>query len=242
MSHSTAIVIGVGAERGLGAQICHRFARDGLHVFVAGRTLQKVELVASAIRELGGKATALAVDASNEGAVRALVAQAEAEGPVEVAVYNAGSNMPGDFLSMEASFFQECWRIACFGGFLFSREVLRHMEPRGKGSLLFTGASASLRGRPFFAAFTAAKAGLRALAQSLAREFGPKGVHVAHVVIDGAIDGDRINLGRPQVAAALGSDGMIDIAGIVDLFHMLHHQPRRAWTHELDVRTNKESF
>lgn len=150
--------------------------------------------------------------------------------------------MPGDFLTMEPDFFETCWRIACFGGFLFSQQALRHMAPNEEGTLLFTGASASMRGKPFFSAFTAAKAGLRALGQSLAREFGPKGIHVAHVVIDGAVDGDRINKGRPEVAEALGKVGLVDIEGIVDVYEMLDKQPSRAWTHEIDVRTATENF
>jgi len=241
MTSKTAVIIGVGPERGLGARLCKRFSADH-HVFVAGRTYAKVALVADAIRQSGGAATAIEADTTDENQVRELFKQAQAEGPVDLAIFNAGNNMPGDFLTMEAEFFERCWRIACFGGFLFSREALRSMVPTGTGTLLFTGASASLRGKPDFAAFTAAKAGVRALAQSLAREFGPKGIHVAHVVIDGAIDGDRIQIGRPAIAEARGHDGLVDLEGIVDLYEMLHRQPSRAWTHELDVRPAKEAF
>lgn len=242
MARKTAIVIGVGAERGLGAQLCRRFATKGLHVFVAGRTPEKIRTVADGIGAAGGAATAVATDTTVEGEVLALFDQAEQVGPVDLAIFNAGGAMPGDLKTMEAAYFELCWRVACFGGFLFGREAARRMAPRGTGTLLFTGASASMRGKPFFAAFTAAKAGLRAFAQSMAREFQPQGIHVGHVVIDGAIDGDRFVLGRPDIAQALGADGMIDLGGIVDVYEFLYDQPRRAWSHEVDVRTFKETF
>jgi NAD(P)-dependent dehydrogenase (short-subunit alcohol dehydrogenase family) len=242
MSVKTAVIIGVGPDRGLGARMCYRFARAGLHVVVAGRTQAKVDIVAANIRDFGGDASAVRADVTKETEVAALIDQAEQTGPIELAIFNAGNNMPGEFLTMEPDYFETCWRIACYGGFLFTREVLRRMVPRGVGTLLMTGASASMRGKPNFAAFTAAKAGVRALGQSLAREFGPLGIHVAQVIIDGAIDGDRINIGRPQVAAALGPDGLIELEGIVDAYEFLYRQQPRAWSHELDVRTFKEGF
>jgi NAD(P)-dependent dehydrogenase (short-subunit alcohol dehydrogenase family) len=242
MSNATAVIIGVGADRGLGARLCHRFAKNGLHVVVAGRTQSKVDTVAESIRQEGGTATAVEADATNEAAVIDLFRRAEQIGPVELAIYNAGNNMPHDLLTMEAEFFERCWRIACYGAFLFGREAARTMRDRGNGTLLFTGASASLRGKPLFAAFTAAKAGMRAFAQSMAREFCPQGIHVAHVVVDGAIDGDRIRKGFPQLVDAWGEDRLIDLEGIVDLYEMLYRQPKRAWTHELDVRSFNEVF
>lgn len=241
-SDKVAVIIGVGPENGMGASLCRRFAATGYHVVVAGRTAEKIELVASSIRSSDGQATAVVCDATQADTLEELFATASGIGQVSLAIYNAGNNMPGDFLTMEADFFERCWRIACFGGFLFSQLALKHMAPNNEGTLLFTGASASMRGKPFFSAFTAAKAGLRALAQSLAREFGPQGIHVAHVVIDGAIDGDRINKGRPEVAEALGKDGLVDMEGIVDIYEMLERQPKRAWTHEIDVRTSTENF
>jgi len=238
----TAVVIGVGAEQGLGAALCRRFAREGLHVVAAGRTLEKLERVAQGVRDAGGEATAVAADATSESDTIELFRRAEALGPVTAALYNAGNNMPGDFLAMEADYFERCWRVGCFGGFLFAREALRAMVPRSRGSLLFTGASASLRGKPGFAAFTAAKGALRNLAQSLARDFGPRGIHVGHVVVDGGIAGDRIIEGLPAFAAQKGEDGLVDLDGIAELFAVLHRQPKTAWSHEIDVRTYKESF
>ncbi len=239
---ATAVIIGVGAEKGLGAALCRRFGACGLHVLAAGRTLDNVERVAASIRGNGGVATAVATDTTDEEQVIELFRRAEAVGPVDLAVFNAGNNMPGDLLTMEASYFERCWRVGCFGGFLFGREAARVMKPRGRGTLLFTGASASLRGKPFFAAFTAAKGGLRNFAQSMAREFAPQGIHVGHVVIDGGIAGDRIEKGVPQFAEAMGPEGLIDLDGIASIYEMLYRQPRTAWSHEVDVRTFKESF
>jgi len=243
MSHNaSAIVIGVGPEHGLGGVLGRRFARLGYHTFVAGRSQDKLDAVASTIRSQGGRATPVVADTTEEAVVISLFDRAEAEAPVEVAIFNAGNAMPGDLRTMETGYFELCWRIACFGGFLFGREAARRMAPRGRGTLLFTGASASMRGRPNFAAFAAAKAGLRALAQSMAREFQPQGIHVGHVVIDGGIAGDKIEQGFPQFAEALGEDGLIGLEGIADIYQMLHRQPRNAWSHEVDVRTFKESF
>ena len=239
---ATAVVIGVGAERGLGATLCRRFAGRDLHVVVAGRTPAKVEAVAASIRAVGGQATAVTTDTTDEAQVIELFERAEAIAPIDLAVFNAGNNMPGDLRTMEAAYFEKCWRICCYGGFRFGRETARRMAPRGRGTLLFTGASASMRGKPYFAAFTAAKAGLRAFAQSMAREFQPQGIHVAHVVIDGGIDGDRLVLGRPDFAQAAGEEGLISLDGIADIYELMYRQPRTAWSHEIDVRTFKESF
>ena len=158
------------------------------------------------------------------------------------AIYNAGNNYSGNFLEMEASLFEQAWRVGTLGGFLFAREVLRRMVPRNQGTLIFTGASASLRGKPRFAPFTAAKAGLRAMSQSLAREFQPQGIHVAHVVIDGIINGDRIRNRAPALVEQLGEEGMLQLDDIASAYMFLHQQPRSAWTHELDLRTFQENF
>ena len=240
--NATAVVIGVGAQRGLGARLCRRFAAAGLHVFVAGRSRGKLEAVAAEIAADGGLATPVVADTTDEAALSALFDAAEDAGPVDLAIFNAGNNMPGEFLAMTAEHFERCWRVACFGGFLFCREALRRMDPRGAGTLLLTGASASMRGKPGFAAFTAAKSGLRAMGQSLAREFAPRGIHVAHVVIDGAIDRDRIRLAMPELAAAFGADRLLDLDGIAAAYEFLYRQPRNAWTQELDLRAFKEPF
>ncbi len=238
----TAIVVGVGPEAGLGGALCKRLAREGLHVLVAGRTPDKVETLAAAIRKAGGRATGVATDTTREQDVRDLFDRAEKEGPLEIVVYNAGNAAMGELHDMEASYFEQVWRVGCFGGFLVGREAVRRMLPRGRGSVIFTGATASMRGKPTTTAFASAKAGLRSLAQSMARAYGPRGIHVAHVVVDGGIAGDKIIQGIPQFAQAMGEDGLVSLDGLADAYWYLHTQQRAAWTHELDIRTFKESF
>ncbi len=239
----TAIVAGVGPEKGLGAVLAHRAAKEGLHVFVAGRTLDRLEAVAEAIRAEGGAATAILCDVTSEAQVIDLWNCAEETGPVKLAIYNAGNNMPGKISGMTADYFERCWRVCTFGAFLFAREASDHMSPRGEGTLLFTGASASLRGREGFGAFAAAKGALRNFAQSAAKEFGPLGIHVGHVVIDGAIDGEKIHSAVPQYAAQRADEGrLIDLSGIAEVYLQMHRQPRAAWTFEADVRTSAEPW
>jgi NAD(P)-dependent dehydrogenase (short-subunit alcohol dehydrogenase family) len=238
-----AVVVGVGAERGLGARLCARFAREGLHVLVAGRTAGRIEAVAAALRRAGGAATAVPTDATREADVVRLFERADALAPgrLELVAYNAGNNAMRDFLEMEAAFFEDTWRVACLGGFLTGREAARRMVGQTRGSVLFTGASASLRGRPPFGAFASAKAGLRAVAQTMARAYGPQGVHVAHVVIDGGIAGELLER-FPEFVRAKGEEGLLDLDAIADAYWMLHRQHRSAWTHELDLRPFKEPF
>ncbi len=238
----TAIIIGVGPFEGVGGYLCDYAAKQGLHVIAAGRTQNKLDAVVSQVKANGGQATAIVCDATVEAEVIDLVRQAEAIGPVDLAVYNAGNNFNGDFLTMEAAFFEKCWRVCTLGGFLFARETLKVMQDRQAGTLLFTGASASMRGKPRFAPFTAAKAGLRAMAQSLAREFQPQGIHVAHVVIDGGIAGEKIIKGVPRFAEQAGEDGLVSLHGIAQAYMYLYQQPKTAWSHELDLRTFKENF
>jgi NAD(P)-dependent dehydrogenase (short-subunit alcohol dehydrogenase family) len=240
MSRRTAVVIGVGPDRGLGAQLCRRFAGEGLHVLVAGRTREKLDAVVKSIERAGGSAEAVVADATSEADTVALFDRAN--DALELAVYNAGNNTPGRIEDMEADYFERSWRVCCFGGFLFGREAVRRMKPRGGGTLLFTGASASLRGRPFFGAFNSSKAALRNLAQAMAKEYAADGIHVGHVVVDGAIGGDKIMKGLPDYAAKLGEEGLVSLEGIVDAFVFLYRQPKRAWSFEVDVRTSNESW
>jgi NAD(P)-dependent dehydrogenase (short-subunit alcohol dehydrogenase family) len=239
---SVAVVMGVGPAAGLGARLCHRFASRGLTVMVAGRTQASLEAIVREIAAAGGKAEAVVADATRETDTVALFEAAAARGPLTCAIYNAGNNMPGRVETMSAEYFEKAWRIGCFGGFLFGREAVKRMLPQGSGTLLFTGASASLRGRANFGAFTAAKAALRALAQAMAKEYGPAGIHVGHVVIDGAINGEKIRTRMPDLAARLGDEGMVDIEAIVDAYEFLHRQPGSGWSFEVDVRTAQESW
>ena len=237
----TAIVSGVGPIDGLGAQLCVRIVKEGLHVLVAGRTQSKLDAVADLIKDQGGSAEAVVADATDEVATKELFARAGDN--LDLAIYNTGNNTPGRIIDMDADFFANSWRVCCFGGFLFGREAVRQFiaTQRG-GTLLFTGASASLRGRANFGAFNSSKGALRNLAQAMAKEYAQDGVHVGHVVVDGPIAGEKIKRGLPEYAERLGEDGMISIDGIVDGFVYLYRQPPQAWTFELDVRTAKEKW
>ncbi|HJQ60838.1 MAG TPA: SDR family NAD(P)-dependent oxidoreductase [Vineibacter sp.] len=239
---NTALIVGVGASEGVGAATARRFAREGLHIVAVGRTPAKVEKVAAEIRAAGGSAEALTGDASVEGDAARFVAAADVQGGLQVLVYNAGSNRRDSILELQRADFEQLWREHCLGGFLVGREAARRMVLRGAGSIFFTGASGSLRGKAGFAAFAAAKAGLRAVGQSMARELGPKGIHVAHVVVDGGIGGARL-LGRlPQLRDERGPDGLLDYEAIADTYWQLHTQHRSAWTHEIDLRPWAETF
>ena len=246
MSRSTGIVVGVGAERGLGAALCRRFAVEGYHVLVAGRTPEKIAQVASKICQSGGSAEPVSVDTTREEDVVHLFERAMALGngrdPADVVIFNAGNNQRIDFRDLSAKQFEQFWRIGCCGGFLVGREAARRLVPLGRGTIIFTGASASLRGKPGFAQFAAAKAGLRMIAQSMAREYGPLGIHVAHVVIDGGINGDRLRNRMPTLINERGEDGLLGIEAIADTYWNIHRQQRSAWTQEVDLRPFKETF
>lgn len=239
----SAVVVGVGAQAGLGAALCRRFAREGLHVFPAGRSLEKLETVAREICEAGGEATPVTADATVAADVARLFQRVEDfTGAPALVVYNAGNNRFRPLLEMDDAFFEDLWRLCCFGGFLVGREAARRMLPAGGGSLLFTGATASIRARPPFTAFASAKAALRALAHGMAREFGPQGLHVGHVIVDGMIDGDQLNRRFPQLREQKGEDGMLHVDAMADAYWALHAQQRSAWTLELDLRPYKETF
>lgn len=246
MNIPTAVVVGVGAERGIGAAVCRRFAAGGYHVLVAGRTASKIEQVAERIRAGGGSAQSLVTDTTSEDDVARLFDLAMAPGtgrdPVDAVVFNAGNNQIIDFRSLTADQFESFWRIGCFGGFLVGREAARRMAPLGRGTVIFTGASGSLRGKPGFAHFAAAKAGLRMISQSMAREFGPQGLHVAHVLIDGGVNGDRLRQAIPGMVEQRGEDGLLDVDAIAETYWHLHQQPRTAWAQEIDLRPYKETF
>jgi NAD(P)-dependent dehydrogenase (short-subunit alcohol dehydrogenase family) len=235
-----AIIMGVGAEQGLGAQLAKRFASEGMHVFIASRTQSRLDVLTVEIEQAGGKATAVCADSTNEEQVIQLFEKAGSG--LNLAIYNTGNNYPGQIIDMDAEYFLKSWQSCCFGGFLFGREAVRRMVPSGKGSLLFTGASASLRGRANFGAFNSAKAGLRTLAQAMAKEYGAQGIHVGHLIIDGAIAGEKIKRHLPELAEKLGEDGMIKIEGIVDSYVHLYQQSPQSWTFELDLRTSIEKW
>jgi NAD(P)-dependent dehydrogenase (short-subunit alcohol dehydrogenase family) len=236
-----AVVAGVG--EGLGYALARRFAQAGYDVALAARSADRLARLAGEIREAGGRAFAAPTDVREEQEVRALFDALESEhGPVEVAVYNAGANFRASILDTPADMFEKVWRLGCYAGFLFGREAARRMTPRGKGTILFTGATASMRGASHFAAFAAAKGALRAVAQSMARELGPRGIHVAHVVIDGMIDTAAVRQRFAERVQDLGPDAMLDTAAIAELYFQIHAQPRSAWTFEADLRPAGEKF
>lgn len=240
---AAALVFGVGARAGLGAALCRRFAREGLQVFPCGRSAERLEMLAREIRTAGGAATPIVADVLSAADVaRAFDRVEQAGGAPVLVVYNAGNNRLRPLLEMDDAFFEETWRVCCFGGFLVGRESARRMLAAAGGTLIFTGATASVRARPPFTAFASAKAGLRALAHGMAREFGPRGLHVGHVIIDGGIDGDALNSRFPQLKQQRGADGLLDPDAIADAYWALHCQERTAWTLELDLRPYKESF
>lgn len=242
MSTPSAIIVGVGAEQGLGAALCRLLGNKGYHVVIAGRTPAKIDKVAETIKASGGSAEAVETDATDEAAVVRLFEHAFAPrdgiAAPDFIVFNAGINRPIGFRDLTAAQFEEFWRICCFGGFLVGREAARHLTPLGRGTLIFTGASASLRGKAGYAQFAAAKAGLRMISQSMAREFGPLGLHVAHTIIDGGIDGERLRSRRPDMDAS----GLLNIDAIAESYWHIHRQHPSAWTQELDLRPYKENF
>ncbi|MBA4011611.1 MAG: short-chain dehydrogenase [Phenylobacterium sp.] len=235
----------VGAGDGVGGAIARAFAAEGMEVCITrrARNLEQLEELAQSIRDGGGKARAYGVDARSEDEMIALVDKIEAEvGPLEVVVFNIGANVRFSLTDTTSRVFHKVWEMACFAGFLTGREAARVMIPRGRGTILFTGASASLRGRQGFSAFAAAKHGLRALAQSAARELGPQGIHIAHVVVDGSIDGVFSRANIPDLDARLEGDSILKPDEIAANYVWLHKQQRSAWTHELDLRPWTETW
>ncbi len=235
----------VGAGDGLGAALARAFAKEGLAACLTRRPrhLAEVERLADEINRSGGKATAFGVDAREEADMIALVDRVEKEiGPLEVLVFNIGANVRFGVVETTAQVYRKAWEMAAYAGFLAGREAARVMAPRGKGTILFTGATASVRGREGFSAFAGGKHALRALAQSMARELGPKGIHVAHVVIDGAIAGEFIRANIADYEARLARDEILKPADIAANYVWLWKQSRSAWTHEMDLRPWSEPW
>jgi NAD(P)-dependent dehydrogenase (short-subunit alcohol dehydrogenase family) len=239
---SSVLIVGVGASNGLGAALARRFIAGGYAVAIAGRNAQKLESTARELQKNGAQVSAVLGDASSAVDARRFVAAAESLAPLALAIHNAGSNDPAPFLKISEDHFTGHWREHVLGGFQLAQASLPVLLSYGGGSLLFTGASASLRGKANFAPFAAAKGALRNLAQSLAREFGPKNIHVAHVIVDGGIGGERLLARSPQLKEQRGPDGLLSPEAIAEAYWFLHHQQRSAWTHELDVRPWSESF
>jgi len=239
----SAVIIGVGPDQGLGASLAKFFSGKGLHVFIAGRSEDKLHNIAEKIRQTGGTVSTVLADATVERDVAHLfkMVQLDAQS-IEIAAYNVDSNIPSPLLEMDTETFTKLWRQNCLGAFFFGKEAVKAMKVKQKGTLFFTGATASLRAKPPFTAFASAKAGLRALAQGMAREFSPQGIHVVHTIIDGVIDGERARNQFPDYVKAKGKDGLLQLDAIAETYWAIHKQHPSAWTHELDLRPFKEPF
>ncbi len=243
--NENAVALIVGAGDDTGASVARAFAKEGYIACLVRRpkSIAQLEHLAEEIKASGGRAYAMPTDARDEDSMIALIAKIEADiGPIEVSVFNVGANVKFSILEMTSRVYRKVWEMATFAGFLMGRETAKVMVERGHGTIIFTGATASMRGSDGFAAFASAKFALRALAQSMARELGPKNIHVAHVVIDGMIDSRFIRTLLPNFDEVKAADGVLNPDHIAQNYVMLHNQPRTAWTHELDVRPFAEKF
>ena len=238
----SVLVLGVGPEEGLGVALCKAFASEGYSVFGCGRSEENMDAL-NKIKTDKGKITGLVGDVTKEKDVEKIFDAVDKNSKtLSSVIYNAGNNNAKPFLEMDLPFFQDLWEVCAKGAFLVAQQAIPRLVNNNGGSLIFTGATASLRSRPPFTAFASAKSAERSLAQGLAKEFGSKGVHVANVIIDGIIDGDKVNLRFPEFAASKGEDGKLNIAHIADNFLMLHNQKRSTWSFELDLRPWSESW
>lgn len=237
-------ILVIGAGEGTGGEIAKRFAREGYTACVARRNAEKLAPLIAEIEAAGGKARGYSVDGADEAAVTGLIDKIEAEiGPINVAVYNSAAMLRGPAAEISGDQFRQMWDTTCFGGFVMGREVGKRMVERGQGTILFTGATASVKASANYIAFASAKFALRAVAQAMAKDYGPKGVHVAHVVIDGIIDVPRSRERMPDYIAELASkEAALTADGLAESYWQLHIQPRTAWTWEIDIRPWSENW
>jgi NAD(P)-dependent dehydrogenase (short-subunit alcohol dehydrogenase family) len=237
-----AVVVG-GVGEGLGFALSARFAAAGHPVLMLARSNERLNLFSRKIEETGGVVHWRTADLRNEAQVIAVFNEAQATfGRIDAAIYNAGAQYRKPLLEITGSMFEKVWRLGCFGAFVFGREAVRHMLPHNRGTVLFTGATASLRGGPEFAAFAAAKFGVRAIAQSMARECGPRGIHVASVIIDGGIDMPAIHQRYAAAGKAAPEDSLLSPAAIAETYYQIHLQHRSAWINETELRPFQETF
>jgi NAD(P)-dependent dehydrogenase (short-subunit alcohol dehydrogenase family) len=247
MVQASGVVLLVGAGDAIGAAVARRFASGGYKVCIARRDATKSQTLIDELKAAGADVRAFSVDARNEAEVQKLFAVVEATvGPIEVCLFNAGSNVNKPLLETTEKLFFKAWELACFAGFLVGREAARSMLTRGRGTMLFTGATASMRGGKGFAAFSAAKFGLRAVAQAMARELGPKNIHVVHLLIDAGVDSEEIHrrykAHRGIDAVDIPPDSLTKTSSIADAYWFVHHQSKDGWTHELDLRPGVETW
>ena len=243
--HGVALLVGAGDA--IGAAVARRFAEGGYKVCIARREAAKSQALVDELNAAGCNVRVFSTDAREEKNVQELFERVEKEvGPIDVCLFNAGANVGKPLLETTEKLFFRAWQLACFAGFLVGREAARYMTTRGHGTILFTGATASLRGGKNFAAFAAAKFGLRAVAQAMSRELGPKNIHVAHLIMDGPVDSPEIHrrfmLDKGIDASTLPPDSMTKTSSIAEVYWFLHMQSRDAWTHELDLRPAAETW
>ena len=236
-----ALVIGVGPLNGLGGQLCKKIAQNNFEVFVAGRTIKSLNLVVENIRQDGNKAKPIVVDTTDENQIKNMIKQVGSG--LDFAIYNVGNNTPGKIIDMKPSYFKQSWETGCFGGFLFAKEVIKvFLKENTHGTLLFTGASASLRGKANFGAFNSSKGALRNLAQAIAKEYAENSIHVGHIIVDGGLAGERIKQRVSDFDERVKDGKLIDIESVTDAYIFLYNQNKNAWTFELDIRTSKENW
>ena len=236
-----AVIIGVGAVDGLGAALAEKFSKNGLEVFISGRTQSKLDKVSDYLRKKNYKVHSILADTTKIEDLNNMFNQV-GEG-LDLAIYNVGNNMPGKIIDMEEKYFKECWEQCCFGGFLFSKLVInRFISEQTSGTILFTGASASLRGKSNFGAFNSGKGALRNFCQALAKECQEFNIHVAHIIIDGGLNGERIKTRIPNYEDIFGKGGLISLSQVTDAYEFLYKQKNNGWTFELDLRTHKENW
>jgi NAD(P)-dependent dehydrogenase (short-subunit alcohol dehydrogenase family) len=237
MPNQTAVIVGTGS--GLGAALARKFAREGFHLALAARNAERLAPLVNELEGMGVRVKAVAADAADEAAMKKLFADAEALAPVAVAIHNVNGRVVKDLLELSVGEFEGQWKAICLGGFLTGREATRHMAPRGQGSILYIGGRGGRRGMAKFTAFAMAKAGLRSVAECLARELAPQGIHVAHVAVEATIGSDRARQSDPATAA---KDGFVDTAALAEVVYQTHAQPRNCWTFEVDLRPWSEPF
>jgi NAD(P)-dependent dehydrogenase (short-subunit alcohol dehydrogenase family) len=247
MADARKVAILVGAGDAIGAAVARRFAQGGYTVCICRREAAKSQGLVDELKSSGHDIHAFSVDARQEAEVQSLFAKVEKEiGPIEVCLFNAGSNVNKPLIETTDKLFFKAWELACYAGFLVGREAARVMVPRGRGTILFTGATASVRGGSGFAAFASAKFGLRAVAQAMARELGPKNIHVVHLIIDAAVDSDairaRFKAARGIEAKDIAPDSLTRTASIAEAYWFAHQQSKDGWTHELDLRPSVERW
>ncbi|MGJ4968581.1 MULTISPECIES: SDR family NAD(P)-dependent oxidoreductase [unclassified Bradyrhizobium] len=247
MARARGVAILVGAGDAIGAAVARRFAKGGYTVCICRREAAKSQALVAELRAAGHRIHAFSVDARQESGVQEIFARIEKEiGPIEVCLFNAGSNVNKPLLETTEKLFSKAWELACYAGFLVGREAARYMVSRGRGSILFTGATASLRGGAGYAAFASAKFGLRAVAQSMARELGPKNIHVVHLIIDAGVDSPaihaRMKAAKGMEASEIPPDSLTKTSSIAEAYWFAHEQTRDGWTHELDLRPSAENW